>query len=61
MVDLFEPQAIVSRHTQDAPVNVSAIARDLGLSVYLTVKCLLTWPVRLYAWTPGVLLDIRFI
>lgn len=35
MVDLFEPQAIISRHTQSAPVNVGAIARDLGLSVYL--------------------------
>ena len=34
MVDLFEPQAIIARHTQDAPVNVSAIARDLGLNVY---------------------------
>ena len=35
MADLFGSQAIISRHTQNAPVNVEAIARDLGLSVYL--------------------------
>jgi Zn-dependent peptidase ImmA (M78 family) len=35
MADLFESQAIISRHAQRAPVNVEAIARDLGLSVYL--------------------------
>jgi IrrE N-terminal-like domain len=34
MADLFEPQAIILRHTQNAPVNVDAIARDLGLSIY---------------------------
>lgn len=31
---LFEPEAIVARHTEEAPVNVDAIARDLGLTVY---------------------------
>lgn len=30
----FDPQTIIARHTEEAPVNVAAIARDLGLSVY---------------------------
>jgi Zn-dependent peptidase ImmA (M78 family) len=33
-VDLFEPQTIIARHTQNAPVDVGAIARDLGITVY---------------------------
>lgn len=33
-VDLFDPPTIIARHTQEAPVNVASIARDLGLAVY---------------------------
>ena len=29
-----DAQLVIARHTQDAPVSVEAIARDLGLSVY---------------------------
>lgn len=36
--DLFEPQTVIARHTQNAPVNVEAIARDLGTTVYADAK-----------------------